>query len=201
MCRKPFLLLCSVILLSLITLGVSCSNSDPTDIVGAIESVPLSDSVSAPSFTGKDVLTGESISLTDFDTNVVLLNLVNYGCDSRINQVVSRQLMAIKDLKEQRGDFEPISVFCGCCPENTLRGFADVNELDWPWILDTDNSILAQYTMYVQKYGYPTLVLIDQNQRVRTVSGYLGSSQLSAEIDELLAWSGKSSVLGGTSNA
>lgn len=140
----------------------------------------------APDFTGVDVITGETVSLSQFSGTVVLLNFVNYGCDPQTNQVVSAQLLAIKNLTEQRDDFIPLSVFCGCCPEETLRNFATENGLNWSWILDSDYSIIKLYIEQVNQYGYPTLIFINQNQYLVDYTGYLDVSALSAKIDETL---------------
>ena len=96
-------------------------------------------------FTATDVVTGKTVSLKDYKGSPVLLNFVNYGCDPSLNEKVSAQLMAIKQMRQQRGDFVPISVFCGCCPPEVLRQFAKENNFDWPWILDADYSIAAKY--------------------------------------------------------
>jgi len=149
------------------------------------ELAELSDSrTTATDFTAVDVVTGETISLGQFSGSTVLLNFVNYGCSSSLNQVVSAQLLAIKELREQRHDFMPVSVFCGCCPPDVLREFAEQNDLTWPWILDTDNSIVRQYARYLRKYGYPTLIFIDKEQNIREVTGYIDISTLSVKIDQ-----------------
>ena len=139
----------------------------------------------APDFTGVDVVTNEIISLTQFKGSVVLLNFVNYGCSSSLNQVVSAQLLAVRDLREQRDDFIPLSVFCGCCPPDVLRQFAEQNDLAWPWILDTDNSILRQYVDYFREYGFPTLIFIDEDQHIREVTGYCDISTIGIKIDQI----------------
>ncbi len=144
----------------------------------------------APDFTGSDVVTGKKISLSDFKGSVILFNFVNYGCDPSVNNVVSKQLLAIRDLKKQRSDFVPLSVFCGCCPAEVLHDFAKQNNLSWPWLLDTNNSIARKYLPYLSKYGYPTLVFIDQDQRIVDSAGYTGLPELSAKIDRII---GKSS--------
>lgn len=138
----------------------------------------------APDFIGVDVVTNETISLSQFGGTVILLNFVNYGCSSSLNEIVSAQLLAIRDLREQRDDFIPVSIFCGCCPEDTLREFAIQNDLTWPWILDTDNSILPQYVEYLREYGYPTLIFIDKDQQITEVAGYCDVSTLSIKIDD-----------------
>ncbi len=149
------------------------------------ESTESSDSnIVAPDFTAIDVVTGETISLGQFNGSVVLLNFVNYGCNPSTNKVVSAQLLAIKELREERDDFVPISVFCGCCPVDVLRDFAKENKLTWPWILDTDYSIVQEYTRHLRKYGYPTLIFIDKEQHIREVSGYCDVPTLSVKIDE-----------------
>ena len=94
--------------------------------------------------------------------------------------------MEIKSLVKQRDDFNTISVFCGCCPVNTLRDFAIENELSWPWILDSDNSIIKKYTNYVREYGYPTLVFINKDQYIFEYGGYYDTSALTTTIDKML---------------
>lgn len=141
----------------------------------------------APDFTGVDVMTNQIITLSQFKGSVVLLNFVNYGCDPSLNNVVSKQLLAIKELKNQRSDFVPVSVFCGCCPPEVLRDFAEQNSLTWPWILDTDNSIVRNYVSYLRKYGYPTLIFIDREQNIREVAGYSDLSVLFAKLDRILS--------------
>ena len=158
-----------------------------TGEVVVVEDEPMESSdskIAAPDFTAVDVVTGETISLGQFNGSTVLLNFVNYGCSPSLNQVVSAQLLAIRDLKEERDDFVPISVFCGCCPPDLLREFAEENNLIWPWILDTDYSIVRKYTRYLREYGYPTLILIDKEQYIREVTGYNDVRSLHDKIDE-----------------
>ncbi len=158
-----------------------------TGEVVVVEDEPMESSgskIAAPDFTAVDVVTGEMISLGQFNGSTVLLNFVNYGCSPSLNQVVSAQLLAIRDLKEARDDFVPISVFCGCCPPDLLREFAEENNLIWPWILDTDYSIVQKYTRYLREYGYPTLILIDKEQYIREVTGYNDVRSLDDKIDE-----------------
>ena len=150
---------------------------EPLDLDGS--------TITAPDFTAVDVVTGETLSLGQFSGSTVLLNFVNYGCSSRLSQVVSAQLLAIKELRGQRHDFIPVSVFCGCCPPDVLREFAVQNDLTWPWILDTDNSIVPKYTHYLKQYGYPTLIFIDKEQNIREVTGYIDISELGVKIDEI----------------
>ncbi len=141
---------------------------------------------SAPDFTGVDVVTNEKIKLSQFTGSAVLLNFVNYGCDPSVNNVVSKQLLTIKELIRQRNDFMPVSVFCGCCPPDVLRDFAKNNGLTWPWILDTDNSIARKYLSYLRKFGYPTLVFIDPDQTIRGSAGYSDLATLSTKIDGIV---------------
>ena len=171
----PLILLISV-------LGIACSSNsladaDYTDLAQT--------TIAASDFTAVDVVTGKTISLSQFRGSVVLLNFVNYGCSPAQNEPVSRQLLAIRRLSEQRHDFVPISVFCGCCPPDVLRDFALQNDLDWPWILDTEYSIVLQYADYINQYGYPTLVYIDRAQYLKSISGYSDDAGLSAKIDEI----------------
>jgi len=142
--------------------------------------------ITAPDFTAVDVVTGETVSLGQFSGSTVLLNFVNLGCSSRLSEVVSAQLLAIKELRGQRHDFIPVSVFCGCCSPDVLREFAVQNDLTWPWILDTDNSIVRKYERYLRQYSYPTLIFIDKEQNIREVTGYIDISTLSVKIDEIL---------------
>jgi len=154
-------------------------------VVVGDEPTESSDSkIAAPDFTAVDVVTGETISLGQFNGSTILLNFVNYGCNPSTNKIVGAQLLAIRELREQRDDFVPISVFCGCCPIDVLRDFAKQNELTWPWILDTDYSIVREYTRHLRKYGYPTLIFIDKEQQIREVSGYCDVSTLAVKIDQ-----------------
>lgn len=143
--------------------------------------------VPAPNFTAVDVVTGKTISLKEFAGSAILLNFVNYGCNPSLNNTVSAQLLAIKQLKEQRNDFVPVSVFCGCCPPEVLRQFAKDNNFDWPWILDTNNSIIPKYINYLKKFGYPTLVFIDKEQLIREATGYSSLPELTETINKLLS--------------
>ncbi len=171
----------------LIFLPVAYAVTVPTEQLSIPESPnPNRDLVFSPNFSSIDVVTGESISLSQFKGNVILLNFVNYGCNQRTNQIVSKQLLAIKSLTEQRDDFISISVFCGCCPVDTLRNFAEENELSWPWILDSNYFIIREYEDYVKEYGYPTLVFINQDQYIVEFSGFKDVSTLSQIIDKML---------------
>jgi hypothetical protein len=155
-------------------------------VVVGDEPLDLGDSqIIAPDFTAVDVVTGETVSLGQFSGSTVLLNFVNLGCSSRLSQIVSAQLLAIKELRGQRNDFIPVSVFCGCCQPAVLRQFAVQNDLTWPWILDADNSIVGKYARYLREYGYPTLIFIDKEQNIREVTGYIDASELSVKIDEI----------------
>ncbi len=139
----------------------------------------------APDFSAVDVVTGKTISLKQYNGSIVLLNFVNYGCNPSTNQIVGAQLLAIKQLQSQRNDFVPISVFCGCCPPEVLRQFAKDNNLNWPWILDTDYSIARKYANYLKSYGYPTLVFIDKDQLIQGFSGYLDLSTLNTKLNDI----------------
>jgi peroxiredoxin len=132
------------------------------------------------------VVTGKAVSLKQFAGTPILLNFVNYGCSPSINNVVSAQLLAIKQLKQQRSDFMPVSVFCGCCPPDVLRQFAKQNNFDWPWILDTDYSIAAKYGNYLKKYSYPTLVFIDKAMVITEYTGAIDIPTLTKKIDNLV---------------
>ena len=154
------------------------AGDEPLDLGGS--------QITAPDFTAVDVVTGETLSLGQFSGSTVLLNFVNLGCSSRLSEVVSAQLLAIKELRGQRHDFIPVSVFCGCCQPDVLREFAVQNDLTWPWILDTGNSIVRKYERYLKQYGYPTLIFIDKEQNIREVTGYIDISTLSVKIDEIL---------------
>jgi hypothetical protein len=147
---------------------------------------PQAQLAKAPDFTATDVITGEQLSLRGFAGTPVLLNFVNYGCDPNVNRVVSAQLLVIKNLTKERDDFIPLSVFCGCCPADTLREFALQNNLTWHWALDADYSIIKLYIEQVKRFGYPTLIFIDNQQYIRDYTGYLGKDTLSAKIDWLV---------------
>jgi peroxiredoxin len=143
--------------------------------------------VPAPDFSGVDVVTGQSVSLQQFKGKTVMLNLVNYGCSPQINTAVNTQLVAIRELSQQRDDFVPVSVFCGCCSPETLRKFAKDNDLNWPWLLDTSNTIVPKYSGYLAQFGYPTLIFIDKGQIITDASGALTLAELGARLDRIAA--------------
>jgi hypothetical protein len=162
--------------------------TQPLKVNPEVETLPTqSGPVTAPDFTGVDVVTGKSVSLSQYKDSAVLLNFVNYGCSPSLNQIVGDQLLAIRDLTQQRQDFTPISVFCGCCPPEVLRQFARDNGLNWPWILDTSYSITQKYGNYLTQYGYPTLIFIDTDQVISGVAGATDLEGLGEKIDRISA--------------
>ena len=189
------------VLFSLLSVAIACADQTPTTAPAPSSTPTLTTQASvpesfhekktaitgsniAPGFTGIDVVTNEMISLDQFKGSTILLNFVNYGCSTSLNQIVSAQLMVIRDLRKQRDDFIPISIFCGCCPPDVLRQFATQNGLTWPWILDTDYSIVQNYYPYLRENGYPTLIFIDKNQNISEVTGYCDFFTLTTKIDE-----------------
>jgi peroxiredoxin len=144
----------------------------------------------APDFTGVDVVTGKTVSLSQFRGKIVLLNFVNYGCSSSVNTSVSAQLLDIQNLAAKRSDFIAVSVFCGCCPASSLKQFAQSNNLDWPWILDSGNTIMPKYAAYVERYAYPTLVFIDQNGKIFDYTGLQNVQSMGQELDKITAATG-----------
>jgi peroxiredoxin len=148
----------------------------------------------APDFSGVDVVTGQSVSLQQFKGKTVLLNLVNYGCSPEINAAVNAQLVAIRELARQRDDFVPVSIFCGCCSPETLRQFAKSNDLNWPWLLDTGNSIVDPYSGYLAQFGYPTLIFIDRDQIITDTSGALTAAELGTRLDRTVAGGSAASI-------
>jgi len=154
---------------------------DPLAVTAPVDTNGL-----APDFSGVDVNTGKVISLQQFAGKIVLLNFVNYGCSSSVNTAVSAQLLAIQDLSQTRSDFVPISVFCGCCSPGTLKQFAQGNNLNWPWILDTGNTIVPKYSTYLGQYGYPTLVFIDGNGKMINSSGEMNATAMGQELDKII---------------
>lgn len=179
----------ALLLIAVFIIPLACSSSGASQFKSnGVEATryDMGDDIIAPDFTAKDVITGQTITLSSYEGSAVLLNFVNYGCSSSLNSVVSRQLTDIKEVYNQRGDFIPLSVFCGCCPEEVLRDFAEDNELIWPWILDTDYSIINNYDEHLGMYGYPTLILIDGEQRIREVAGYTDQKELAGKLDQLV---------------
>jgi hypothetical protein len=172
------------------TYKVSWDNVSQTLIVNPEETPAATNSQSAgpspaPDFSAVDVVTGKTVSLSQYKGSAILLNFVNYGCDPSTNQRVGAQLLAIKQLQSQRSDFVPFSVFCGCCPPEVLRQFAKENKLNWPWILDSDYSIASKYASSLKKFGYPTLIFIDKDQLITEVTGSTDLAGLDEKINKL----------------
>ena len=178
----------AVLLVAVVGFAQACASSGSSQFNSSTEwsfEYNADVNVVAPDFTATEVVTEQNITLSDYKGSVILLNFVNYGCSSSINNVVSRQLLDIKEIYEQMDDFIPLSVFCGCCPEEVLRDFAEENGLMWPWILDTDYSILSNYENYLRIYGYPTLVYIDSKQNIREIAGYSDQDTLTVVLERI----------------
>ena len=183
------LIMVVVLLTILLSVYFAASISLDEDLLGTKSTKTTSyqsiEHSTTPDFSGVDVVTGKTVNLSQFEGKKIILNFVNYGCDEMTNQIVSEQLRVIKDLKRERDDFETVSVFCGCCPIDTLRDFSIQNELNWSWVLDSDNSIVTDYQNYIRQFGYPTIVYIDQNQSIVGFSGYSDFSSLSDNLDNI----------------
>lgn len=143
--------------------------------------------IPANGFNQVDVVTGKTVSLQQYYGTPVLLNFVNYVFNLVLNDKASAQLLAIKQVKQQRGDFIPVSVFCGCCPVDVLRQFAKQNNFDWPWLLDTEYSIVNKYGIYISAYSYPTLIFIDKAGVIREFSGTSNSAKLDQALSSPVA--------------
>jgi len=199
--RRAALSIVTVLLPALALVLGACSGSEATPapaaetpaeevslVATSAEASPPPGEALAPDFTGVDVVTGRTVSLGQYEGTTVLVNFVNYGCSSSLNRIVSDQLLAIRALSDQRGDFIPLSVFCGCCPPDALRDFAEQNGMTWPWVLDVDNTIVRLYQDHLRQYGYPTLVLIDGGQLISEVAGYADLDRLDAMIGGLATY-------------
>jgi hypothetical protein len=149
---------------------------------GNLQSAPPS---TAPDFAAVDVVTGKKISLKQYFGAPILLNFVNYGCDPNVNEIVSAQLMAVKQLKDQGQDFTPVSVFCGCCSPEVLKKFAKENNFNWPWVLDSDYSIARKYSSNLKRFGYPTLVFINSEGNITDTAGYIDTTALKEKLNNI----------------
>lgn len=139
----------------------------------------------APNFPGVDVFTGQTISMQQFTGKVVLLNFANYGCSQSLNNVVSVQILAIRPLSQQRTDFVPLSLFCGCCPASVLRDHVKANNFNWLWIMDSSNSIVAKYNTHFSQWGYPTLIYIDRNGNIKEATGTTDLTTIGQKLDKI----------------
>jgi peroxiredoxin len=179
-------------LLALVLGVAACSSNTQSGSSGTVTTpspatAGASENITAPNFTGVDVLTAKNVSLVDYQGSVVLLNFVNSGMTQGASNIVAKQVEAIQELRSERTDFVSISVVtCGCFTPDELRDWANENSFDWTWIIDTQLVRNAGYQRYVAEYGYPALVVIGPDQSLRQVSGYADVSTLSGMIDDAL---------------
>jgi hypothetical protein len=141
----------------------------------------------APDFQAVDAVTGQAYKLSQFAGKMVVLNIVNYGCNPATNQIVEKQVRALKQLQSERNDFVPVSVFCGCCTVESIRSLAQQEHLSWPLILDDRYEITGEYVDSVNTYGYPALIFINQAQFTVANSGYLDQTDLAKQLDSMAA--------------
>jgi peroxiredoxin len=155
----------------------------PEDTTSAAVNAPVGLRVGqrAPDFTTR-LLTGETVSLSDYRGKVVLLNFWATWCGP-----CRQEMPELQTIYETRGaeGFVVLAVNYREGPD-AIAGFADEFGMTFPIALDQDGRVNEDlYGSAIA--GYPTSFLIDQNGVIvsyfpRAVSG----SELLAALDDLL---------------
>ncbi len=139
----------------------------------------------APDFTLK-TLKGETITLSDFQGKVVILELFGVDCP-----YCQAQMPILKQIYENYSDVVIISVDVYYYEtEEYLQSFIDFIyeqygiSLDWYFGMDHDGSIGKTY---VKNNGVPRIVIIDKKGNIKyEKSGYNSYSDLSAELEKYI---------------
>lgn len=124
---------------------------------------------------------GTTFSLSDFDGKVVLLDFMRTSCYYCIQE--------IPELKEVRETYPTelvmITISVRDDTDASLAALAEVHEIDWLMAVDTPSqNVAGEYGIHYT----PTHVILDQNrQLVRSLTGATTAEFLSSIIDPLLA--------------
>lgn len=138
----------------------------------------------APDFSLK-TLKGENIRLSDFQGDIIVLDLMGVDCTYCVYQMPT-----LKSISENYTDIVIISV--DVYPYETeayLQSLIDAFDrelgmkLDWIFGMDSDGSIAKNY---VKDGGVPKVVIIDENGNIyHLFNGYTQYPEISAKLDGL----------------
>jgi peroxiredoxin len=151
-------------------------------IIGAIVIPPLlqPNDNTAPLFS-LTTYNGTSFSLSDFDGQVIVLNIMSTSCP-----VCADQITGLQEVLDTFGnDVVVISVSIGYESDTALESYAQTWGVSWLFAADTgEQNVYGKYAVAF----IPTTIIIDQNlQRiVRYVGGTEGLEFIS-EINQLLS--------------
>ncbi len=163
---------------------LAASTSTPVPTVVVLSSRPvegLQNGQSAPDFS-VELLSGDTVSLSDYQGKVVLVNFWATWCGPCRDEMPDFQ--TIYDL--YGGDFVVLAVNYQE-DRAAVQAFVDEFSLTFPIALDEDATINEDLYGEAIHQRYPTSILVDRDGVIRDqFSGTLAGSDLIAKIDALL---------------
>jgi len=150
-------------------------------IIGAIIVPPLLQPLdtTAPDFSLTSY-NGTSFSLSDYDWQVVVLNIMSTSCP-----VCADQITGLQEILDTFGnDVVVISVSIGYESDTALENYAETWGITWLLAADTgEQNVYGKYAVAF----IPTTIIIDQDgQRVARYVGGTEGSEFISEINQLL---------------
>ncbi len=124
---------------------------------------------------------GTSFSLSDFEGQVIVLNIMSTSCP-----VCADQLTGLQEVLDTFGnDVVVVSVSIGYESDTALENYAQTWGVTWLFAADTgDQNVYGKYAVAF----IPTTVIIDQNlQRISRYVGGTEGSEFISEINQLLS--------------
>jgi cytochrome c biogenesis protein CcmG/thiol:disulfide interchange protein DsbE len=142
---------------------------------------PLETGTTAPEFTLPDI-SGERVSLSDFEAQVLLLNFWSPTCTPCIQEL---PVLATLQKEFATEDLAVITICLGCSVKEARQGLKKANTEDILVLLDGGTETMIPY----HAGASPTTYLIDRDGVIQLGSaGYSGSTEayLRSEIERLL---------------
>lgn len=151
-------------------------------VIGTIVIPPLlqPNDRTAPNFS-LTAYNGTSFSLSDFEGQVVVLNIMSTSCP-----VCADQITGLQEVLDTFGnDVIVLSVSIGYESDTALENYAQTWGITWLLAADTgEQNVYGKYAVTF----IPTTVIIDQNlQRVARYVGGIEGSEFISEINQLLS--------------
>lgn len=163
--RKLSILMILIILLAVVALGTSCSNSDniniqehkKTESIAEEVTVEIDSSVEievgkeAPNFTLKN-LEGGSASLKDYKGKIVLINFWATWC-----KYCDKEMPDLQKFNDENDDLIVLAVDVNES-KNTVEKYIKKGEYTFPVLLDEDSKLASTYLVS----AYPTSYFVNE---------------------------------------
>jgi peroxiredoxin len=173
--RLLLIIITSVLLLIPGLLISGCSSGSPGSSGSSIATIGNP----APEFTLKD-LDGETVSLSDFKGNPVMVNFWNTDCPPCRSEMP--HLQAVYDENSNSG-LVLLTINIGQSAA-TIEDFLSENHLSLPVLLDSDGAVAQRYSMP----GIPTTFFIDKDGilRVKVIGAFPSKAAIESRLSEIM---------------